>query len=211
MSRDITLASENWASAAHNGLVHNGHPTYAHLQDVVNTLLEFDRGSPDYQTYDDTIAAAWLHDALKYTNTSSAEIGKTLGRRVGRIVELTTDPGAKQLKGSTNAGTRSEVKQLAHAQFLAEPDQGIREEAGFIRCVDRYCNQRSAIAQLATGKMQTYLDEAADFLRVYGTTLMLSPRKAHRVQLWNALIAQHADLALSLNAAIEPAPSALAV
>ena len=209
--RDITTASENWASAAHNGLVHNGHPTREHLIDVVSTLVEFDRGSDGYQTYEDTIAAAWLHDALKYTNTTSTEIARTLGKRVSRIVELTTDPGARGLKGVATNETRAQIKQAAYAVFLAEKDPSIREEAGFIRSVDRYCNQRSAIAQGAIVMMEMYLAETPEFLRVYGTTLLGSDHKKHRVHLWDALIAQHADMTLALQAAMEATPAPMTV
>lgn len=210
-TRDITTASENWASAAHNGLIHNGHPTRDHLTDVVTTLIEFDRSDDGYQTYEDTIAAAWLHDALKYTDTTSLEIGRTLGSRVARIVELTTDPGARSLKGAASNEVRSQIKQAAYRLFSAERDVSIREEAGFIRSVDRYCNQRTAIAQGVVDKMEVYLSEAPDFLRVYGTALLGSERKSHRIRLWNALVTQHAGLALALQASIEATPALMAV
>lgn len=206
MHRDITTASENWASAAHYGLIHNGHPTYRHLQEVVATLLEIEALS-NKEVDDELVAAAWMHDTLKYTATTPIEIGRTLSRRVGRICELTTDPGARELKGLATPATRAAVKQAAYAEFQAEPNQSIREAVALVRCCDRFCNQRSAIAAESASKIDTYLDEFADFMRVYGSMLIASPGHSHRVALWDRLIEQHAELALA-KYALQPAPAA---
>ena len=184
MHRDILTAGQNWAAAAHVGLIHNGHPTRIHLEDVVRTMLEFDT-VPGHQTYEDTVVAAWMHDTLRYTDTTAAEIGRTLGGRVAGIVRLTTDPGAK---GPTRTPEeRRESKRLAYAQFMAETDSSIRREAGFIRCVDRFVNMRTAVEQGVTRKIEAYRDEMPDFLRVYGMVL-IDPARPHRQRLWDEII-----------------------
>lgn len=192
MHRDIVTSGANWAAAAHFGRLHNGAPSKHHLEEVVAKLLDIET-LPGSEASEDTVAAAWLHDTLRYTDTCAAEIGKTLGRRVGQLVTLTTDPGARGV--SRTPEERAESKRLAYLQFQAETDVGLRAEAGLIRCVDRFVNMRSAIAQKVQRKIEVYRMEWPDFVRVYGVTL-LDPRHPHRQRLWNELFLTAEDLVL---------------
>lgn len=187
MSRDILVAAENWSAAAHVGMIHNNHPTKLHLEEVVAKLIDIETAG-SRRPYDDTVAAAWLHDTLRYTNTTPEEIGKTLSRRTARLVELTTDPGSKGVARTLEE--RQISKAMAHAQFIAEPDMNVRAEAGLIRCVDRFCNQRSALATRHLRKAEVYRDEFSTFMSVYGITL-IDARFAHRQTLWAQLFVQH--------------------
>ena len=115
MLRDILTASENWASAAHYGKTHNGHPTFTHLTEVVTKIYEFDND-------DEIVAAGWLHDTLKYTDTQSWEISKTLSRRTARIVELVTDPPGFN---------RLDIKAELYKNLWNEANAFTRADAGF--------------------------------------------------------------------------------
>jgi len=199
--RDILVASENWASAAHHGLLHDGHPTLVHLGEVVAKLHEVEIAGCAPPS-EDTVAAAWLHDTLRYTNTAAWEIGKTLNRRVQEIVELMTDPGPRPVRHTGYDAARANSKALAYTRFKFVEDQSLRREAGLLRCVDRFCNQRSALAGYRTDKVRTYAAEFADHMRVYGITL-LDPKVPHRVTLWNELMGQYAEMAVVLSNATD--------
>lgn len=185
--RDILIASENIASAVHYGLIHNGHPTYEHLLNVVGRVYEYEPNPSD-----EIIAAAWLHDALKYTDTTSMEIGKTLSRRVARICELVTDPGGKIIGGGKRKGAiRAEVKAQLYKNFLAETDNSLRADAGFIKCVDRFVNQHFVISTQNLEKAKTYINELPEFMKVFGVALI---GKQNRETLWTDLFNQYAML-----------------
>lgn len=168
MMRDVLTASANWASAAHFAKTTAGHPTIEHLRKVVELLEQFTKD-------DEILAAGWLHDTLKYTNTTKDEIGKTLSRRIAQIVWLVTDPDGVD---------RAQRKQALYARFLAEPNLYIRTDAAFLKCVDRVVNMRDALNENDTKRMLMYIEEHPDFMRVFGVGLLNDPT---RLALWNWL------------------------
>jgi len=183
MLRDILTASQNWASAAHYGKTHNGHPTFEHLTEVVTKIYEFDND-------EEVIAAGWLHDTLKYTDTQSWEISKTLSRRAARIVELVTDPPGYN---------RLDIKAELYKNLWNESNAFIRADAGFLKSVDRFCNQRNAIATLNTEKIATYIAEFPDFIRFVANQMMHPTYRPGRHRLWTQLFQQYQEMVRTLD------------
>lgn len=159
--RDFTVASENLASAAHFGLVNFGHPSYQHLLSVVGLLYETIPGATD-----ELIAAAWLHDTLKYTDTTELDIRRITTNRVAAICQLVTDPGGRITPTSVRA-ERAVVKAALYANFRAETNPSILRDAAIIRLVDRAANHRTALYQQNEEKIRIFTSEYAEYRRVY--------------------------------------------
>lgn len=168
MMRDVLTASENWSRAAHYAKTTAGHPTYEHLAKVVELLTQ-------YTQDDEILAAGWLHDTLKYTNTTKEEIGKTLSRRIAQLVWLVTDPDGE---------TREQRKAKLYEKFIAEPNVFLRKDAAFLKCVDRVVNMQDALRDNDTKRMLQYDAEFPDFMATYGFDLLKDPT---RRPIWNML------------------------
>ncbi len=166
--RDVLTASENWSRAAHYAKTTAGHPTYEHLKKVVDFLAQF-------TTDDEILAAGWMHDTLKYTNTTREEIGKTLSRRIAQLVWLVTDPEGVD---------RADRKARLYAKILAEPNVFYRTDAAFLKCADRIVNMRDALNENDTKRMLMYVAEHPDFMRVFAVDLLRDPT---RRPLWDWL------------------------
>lgn len=183
--RNFIIASENIASAVHVGLKHNGHPTYEHLVQVVDTIKEFEP-----EATDELIASGWLHDSLKYTSMTVRDISMVTTRRVAHICEVITDPGDKIIGGGKRIGAnRKEVKAALYAQFVNEPDKSVKIDASFIKCVDRIVNMRSANTP---EKIKTYIEEFPEFMHVYGAWL-----GERRKAVWFALFEEYHNLCMN--------------
>lgn len=89
MKDALVVKAAQFAAQKHKGQIRKGRdecPYIDHLKSVANVIAEVG-GIDDPQI----IAAAWLHDTLEDTETTSEELEATFGKRVRRLVEEVTD------------------------------------------------------------------------------------------------------------------------
>jgi len=96
-----------------------------HLQEVADTLEEFDVVDPDL------IAAAWLHDIVEDTPASMGQIEEFFGKRIARLVHAVT---------SERGLNRKERNSKTYLKLLEYP------EAIQVKLADRISNVRNSVA-----------------------------------------------------------------
>ena len=128
-------------------------PYWTHLEDVVNVLRTF--GVTD----DNSVAAAWLHDALEDTACTPANLRPGIPEVVIEAVQHCTDePGAnrKERKSATYARWRM-LKQTPRQNDPAF------QLASQTKLADRIANVSNCIKTGNRGLLKMYQREAADF------------------------------------------------
>lgn len=108
----------------------------------------------DYTDDEDTIVAAWLHDALEDTDYTPEELEEDFGAKVRSLVETVTEPKSKE----GNKVTLEERKRAYIEQLKAGP-----EEALIISAADKIHNLRTTVEQ--------YYDDHEGFLADFPAAL----------------------------------------
>jgi guanosine-3',5'-bis(diphosphate) 3'-pyrophosphohydrolase len=143
MNRDIEHKASIFAEERHKGQKHGIRPFREHLLDVVLVLSEFGYGDSH-----DLLAAAWLHDVVEDTNTTTKEIYEAFGNRIGDLVDALTDGPGK---------TRLEMKQKPY-RMLPKVEGGV-----IVKLADRIANVRNSISENASRYIKTYKSEYPGF------------------------------------------------
>ncbi len=91
------------AATAHEGQRYGGGPYIVHLELVVGVLREFN------EERETMLAAGWLHDVLEDTDTSPADLCRTVGVEVTALVKGVTNEGGKN-RAERNAATYPKIR-----------------------------------------------------------------------------------------------------
>jgi guanosine-3',5'-bis(diphosphate) 3'-pyrophosphohydrolase len=93
-------AARTYAELAHGDQKYGDKPYHTHLRAVREVLVEFG------YTDDDHLAAAWLHDVLEDTATSSAQLESIFGPAVTGLVYAVTGVGKNRKERNATAFAR---------------------------------------------------------------------------------------------------------
>ena len=147
----------NWAKSAHLEQKYNKLPYFIHLESVAKMVALIDPENFD------AIAGAYLHDIVEDTHITLAELKIYFDDSIVEIVDLCTDPVAKN---------RKEKKKLFYAR-IAQTDN---TSARLVKLCDRADN---VINNRITGNyehLKMYAGEHSEFRKaVYRDDEMLQP------------------------------------
>jgi len=132
-----------YAATKHGEQKYGEHPYVKHLADVYNVLIEFGYTDPNLLT------AAWLHDVVEDTNTTTVEIWAAFGHKVGHLVSaVTNEPGV----------THAERSKATYPKIAAA-----MPEAVALKLADRIANMRESI-RTRSPMIDKYRAEAHGFI-----------------------------------------------
>jgi (p)ppGpp synthase/HD superfamily hydrolase len=136
--------SKSFAFIVHQEQRYGHYPYSYHLQEVVNTLLNY--GACLTDSYSAPIlVAAWMHDSLEDTAIEIEDIQVRFGLEVARIVWLVTDENGssrRQRKAKTYAKLRLDEKAIALK--LADRIANIKaSQQNNPKLLKMYCNEQS--------------------------------------------------------------------
>lgn len=124
------LTAREFALMRHGDQDHGCLKIEEHLLDVANNIVKHYNPLINLASITDIISAAWLHDIVEDTNTTTDEIEDKFGGAVARIVELVTDK---------NGRNRMERHLRTYHMIRRDPD------ALLVKLCDRRHNQERSI------------------------------------------------------------------
>lgn len=128
--KNSDCAAEAFALERHGKQKHGCLNISDHLRDVAENVRKHYDPHINYSDVGEIVAAAWLHDVVEDTATTSDEICDVFGDRVGTLVELLTDKAGKN---------RVERHLKTYHLIRRDPD------ATLIKLCDRRHNQARSI------------------------------------------------------------------
>lgn len=122
----ILEKAKEFAVEHHGAQMYGEHPYRKHLEDVVNTLIEFGYNQPYL------LAAGYLHDTIEDTSADASDIRDEFGADVAKIVELVTNKTGEDKKDRTFEAISTDedatkVKVADRISNLREGDYGTKK------------------------------------------------------------------------------------
>lgn len=154
-------AAVEFACAAHRGQLRDGEsplPYITHPMDVLNKVRYIGRIEDEA-----ILSAAALHDVVEESEVTGDEIRERFGSRIADLVrELTrTEPHPSELEGLS----KPQIWQKRSAMLLADIAE-MSPEAMIVKLADRLSNLEGAYATKKGDKLNRYLDQTFEILRI---------------------------------------------